>query len=333
MQQKKIESLERIVSLGETLLTTFDIEGLLTQIVKSVKELLEAYGATLFLVDPVEKLMISQVILSDRIEEIVLKVDKTSIAGYTALTKTALSISDVYGDLSKINPQLKFNREIDEKFHTRTRNILSQPLVIRDELIGVFQVVNKIGGDFGEIDQWTLRNFSVVAGIAILNARLMERIQEEQANSADIIEHISDKVIIQDLNGRIIGMNHRAAEDLPDGLTTRTAKGELLTKVFPVLAGLETEVAKVIEHNLDKTFSGGKMPYVILTAKNSRRAIEKIIMIIKDPKLSSSPELPPDAADASNAPDVPDAPDAPDAPDPSVEPKASHAPAHPSKRS
>lgn len=286
--QRTIDSLERIISLGEKLLTTFDIEGLLTQIVKNVKDLLVAEGATLFLIDPIEKLMISQVILSDRVEEIVLTVDNNSIAGYTALNRKSVNISDVYADLSHLHPDVKFNREIDEKFHTRTKSILSHPLVLRDELIGVFQAVNKQGGDFDDDDLRILRNFAVVAGIAILNARLMERVVEEQANAFDIIEHISDRVVIQDLEGRILNMNHRASEGLPQGMSIREAKGKIVRDVFPLLAGLENEVAKVVEHNLDKTFSGGKMPYVILTAKNSRKMIEKIILIIKEPTSSKA---------------------------------------------
>lgn len=296
--QRTIESLEKIISLGEKLLTTFDIEGLLTQIVKNVKDLLDAEGATLFLIDPVEKLMISQVILSDRVEEIILKVDNNSIAGYTALNRRSLNIPDAYKDLSPVHPDIKFNREIDEKFHTRTKSILTHPLVLRDELIGVFQVVNKKNGSFDDDDLRVLRNFSMVAGVAILNARLMERVVDEQNNAFNIIEHISDRVIVHDMEGRILHLNHRAAEGLPKGMSARDAKGKILKEVFPLLAGLENEVAKVVEHNLDKTYSGGKMPYVILTEKNSKMMIEKIILIIKDsavnPESGFHPSLPDD---------------------------------------
>ncbi|NLI78904.1 MAG: GAF domain-containing protein [Candidatus Riflebacteria bacterium] len=291
--QRTIDSLERIIALGEKLLTTFDIEGLLTQIVSNVKDLLRADGATLYLVDPIEKLMISQVILSDRVEEIVLKVGNDSIAGYTALNRRSLNIPDAYGDLSQYHPALKFNREIDEKFHTHTQSILTHPLELRGELIGVFQVVNKKGGAFDDDDLRILRNFAVIAGIAILNARLVERVVEEQSNANDIIEHIAEKVIIHDLEGRILSLNHRATEDLPAGMSARDAKGKKVMEIFPMLAGLEGEVKKVIEHNLDKTFSGGKMPYVILTAKNARQAIEKVILIIKEPVNNQPPGPPP----------------------------------------
>ncbi len=279
---RTITSLEKIFSIAEKLLTNFDVEGLLTQVVKEVQELLDSEGATLFLVDPIEKLMISQVILSDRVERIVLNVDTGSIAGYTALHRISLNIPDAYADLSKISPGLKFNKQVDETFHHKTRNILTFPLIINGDLIGVFQVINKRGGSFSQEDQRILKNFSTISGIAIMNARLMERILEEQSNAFDIVEHITEKVIIHDLEGRIEHINRRAAEGLTGGLNEQSVKGRKFIDVFPQWAGIKNEIDKMIEHNLDKTFSGGKTPYIILTAKNARLMVEKIIVIIND---------------------------------------------------
>lgn len=280
---KVVESLERVITLGEKLLTNFDVEDLLIQIVSSIKELLKVQGATLYLVDPVEKLMISQVILSDHVEEIVLKIDNSSIAGFVALSRRTLMIPDAYGDLSKIHPDLRFNKSVDESNRFHTTNILTHPLVVNNELIGVFQVVNKIGGQFNNEDERILRNFSVFAGIGILNARLMMKILEEQSNIRDVIEHIDEKVIIQDREGHIEHLNKAAIEDLPAGVNLASARGRLLTDLLPDYAGIMVEVRKLVEHNLDKSFFGGKRPYVILTVKNSRQLVEKVILIIKMP--------------------------------------------------
>ncbi|HEY9068717.1 MAG TPA: GAF domain-containing protein [Candidatus Ozemobacteraceae bacterium] len=285
---KVIESLERVIHLGETLLTNFDIEQLLVQIVNSIKELLKVEGATLYLVDPVEKLMISQVILSDRMEQIVLNIDSSSIAGFAALNRRTLLIPDAYGDLSTIHPDLRFNKKIDEanKFHTR--NILTHPLVVNNELLGVFQAVNKIDGDFDAEDERILRNFSVFAGIGIINARLVMKVLEEQANLRDVIEYIDEKVIILDRDGKIEHLNRPAIEDLPPGHNLVSAKGKQLTDLNPQYSALMGEVHKLVESNLDKSFSGGKQPYVILTVKNSAQFVEKAILILKQPVCGSN---------------------------------------------
>lgn len=279
--QRIIQSLERVIALGEKLLTTFDIEDLLSQTVGEAQKLLNAEGGTLYLIDPIEKLMISQVILSDRVEEIILPVDSASIAGFTALHRESLLIPDAYGDLAAIHPDLRFNREIDSSNRFKTRDILTHPLTIKDELIGVFQIINRRTGRFDETDRQILKNFSVIAGIAIMNARLMMKVVEEQGNASDIVEHISEEVYIQDRDGHLLHINRQAAERLPHGLAFETAKGKQVMDVFPHLVGLKAEIRKVIDHNLDKAFAGGKMPYVIVTGKNSREMVEKVIILVR----------------------------------------------------
>lgn len=290
MEINKIaEGLEKVIQLGEKLLTTFDIEEVLRQVVKTLQELLNSDGATLYLIDPVEKLLISQVILSDRVEEIVLPVDNTSIAGYTALHQSSLNIPDVYADLTHIHRELKFNRAVDETYNYRTHNILTFPLVLKGEVMGVFQIVNKRDGNFSEADQRIIKNFAVLAGIALFNARLMARLMDHQKKNEDIVEHISDSVIIQDRNGNIISLNRRALERLPNGMPRREAIGKPTLEVFPALRNLESEIKKLIDQNLDKAFSGGKMPFVMLTVKNSRQLVEKVILILKE-RLEAPPD-------------------------------------------
>lgn len=281
---KIVESLEEIIGLGERMLTTFDVEEVLRQIVQSLQSLLDAEGATLYLIDPVEKLLISSVILSDRIEEIVLPVDNTSIAGYTALNQQSLNIGDVYNDLGHIHKELQFNKAVDETYHYRTKNILTFPLTLKGEVLGVFQIVNKRGGDFNSTDQRVLKNFAVLAAIALFNARLIMRIMDEQEKFTDLVEHITDDVISLDRNGKILSLNRQALEKVPQAIQRKDVIGKGFLEVFPTLTGLHNEVKKVIDQNLDKAFSGGKMPFVILTLKNSRHLVEKVLIIIKHPK-------------------------------------------------
>jgi transcriptional regulator with GAF, ATPase, and Fis domain len=288
---KLIECLEAIIGLGEKLLTTFDVEEVLRQIVANTQELLKAEGATLYLIDPVEKLLISQVILSDRIEEIVLPVDNTSIAGYTALNRSSLNIPDVYSDLTHIHQELKFNRGIDERYKHHTKSILTLPLVLKGEVLGVFQTVNKQGGDFDENDERILRNFAVLAAIAVFNARLMGRVMDEQAKMEDVVQHISDEVYFLDRQGGVLALNRKAIDKIPSELGQKDVMGKPYFEVFPHLNGLRAEVAKVIDQNLDKAFSGGRMSYSILTTKNSRQLVEKVILIVKESKGDHKPDL------------------------------------------
>lgn len=279
--KRRMESLEQIISMGERLLTTFDIEELLDGLVKNICSLLDSEGATLYLVDPIEGKLISQSIKSEKLKEISLVIDNSSIAGHTAISRKSLNIKDVYADLTQIHPHLKFNRKIDEESGRKTRNAITGPLVIHDELIGVFQVVNKKTGDFIEDDQIVLRNFCLVAGVAIMNARLMERVLEAQASNANIIDNISDMVVVQNENGLIMHLNGSAMEYLEENHRAGNVVGRYFGDVFPEYVNLASEIKKVVEQRLDKSVSRGRPSYVILAEKNFRHEIERVILILR----------------------------------------------------
>ncbi|EKD83722.1 MAG: GAF protein [uncultured bacterium] len=280
--KKRLESLEKIIAMGEKLLTTFDIEELLDALVDNVSTLMSAQGATLYLVDPFDNRLVSQSIKSKAVKEISVAMDHSSIAGYTATTRRSLNIRDAYSDLSDIHPDIKFNRSYDEVSGVKTRNIITHPLVVHGELIGVFQVVNKLAGDFNDDDQVMLRNFSLIAAIAIMNARLMEQVMEAQSSSFNVIENTSDMVIVQNRNGLILQVNRSASDFLRQRGRNTDVSGRHFAEVFPELINFSAEIKRVIDGRLDKAVSNGIPAYVILTERNLSQNIEKVTLIVKN---------------------------------------------------
>ncbi len=279
--KRRMESLEQIIAMGERLLTTFDVEELLDSLVGGVCSLLEAEGATLYLVDPIEGMLISQSIKSDKVKEIFLPIDNSSIAGHTAVSKKPLHIEDVYDDLGSIHPDLKFNRKVDEKSGRRTRNVITCPLIIHDDLIGVFQVVNKKANSFDQDDQMILKNFCLVAAIAVMNARLMERVLESQARNNNILDNISDFVVVQNKLGMILQLNDSAVKYLEQKKRAGNYLGQRFVDVFPEFASITCEIDKVVEQRLDKAVSNSSPSFVILCEKNFKHEIERIVLILK----------------------------------------------------
>ncbi|HMM59098.1 MAG TPA: GAF domain-containing protein [Candidatus Rifleibacterium sp.] len=290
--RRKLQSLENIISMGEKLLTTFDVTELLDALVDSASSLLESEGATLYLVDPFEKCLTSQSIHADGIKEVTVAIDNRSIAGYTAANRMSINITDAYGDLSHIPPELKFNCHYDEVSGRKTRNLITHPLLINDELIGVFQVINKKNGDFDESDQTILKNFSLVAAIAIMNARLMERVMEAQAGAYNVMESASDMVIVQNGSGCLLHLNRSAVDYLRGKGRNAEVVGRSFVDVFPELSNLTAEIQKVVDGQLDRSVSTGKPAFVIFTEKNICHQIEKVILMIRRPCCSTREEAP-----------------------------------------
>lgn len=119
-------------------------------------------------------------------------VNKKSIAGYVAISKKLLNISDSY--LLPENLGYSHSRFFDEKYNYTTKSILTFPMKDRkDEVIGVIQLINKKTRmdkilkkkeDFEEFilpymenDEQMVESLASQAAVALENAMLYENIQ------------------------------------------------------------------------------------------------------------------------------------------------------------
>eukprot|EP00794_Sanderia_malayensis_P006846 gene6846-7614_t len=111
----------------------------------------------------------------------------TGIIGYTAETGEIVNIADAYKDS-------RFNQEIDKKTGYKTKSILCMPIKSSEgEVIGVAQVINKIGADnevhvFTADDEKIFEKYLVFCGIGITNAHLYERSQAEIRRNHVLLE-------------------------------------------------------------------------------------------------------------------------------------------------
>ena len=102
----------------------------------------------------------------------------TSIVSECARTAQIINIPDAYSDP-------RFDRDVDKQTGYHTKSVLCVPMLNRDNLvIGVFQVLNKVGGPFNNEDQDWLQGLSAVAAGLI-----------EQAQAYSEIERFVDKTL------------------------------------------------------------------------------------------------------------------------------------------
>ena len=98
-----------------------------------------------------------------------------------------------------------FNPYLASQF--KAKAIMSIPIIIHHECIGVLNLVNKVGGRFTDED---LKLASIVATrIAgkLENRKLHEKIQQEKELSTSVIENINEGVLVVDKNKNIIVWN------------------------------------------------------------------------------------------------------------------------------
>ena len=92
------------------------------------------------------------------------------------MTGKALAVPDAYGDLSRIDPRIRFDRSWDERSGFRTRDVICVPILFKGEILGVLQVMNCREHAFTEDDLPLLNTVARMVGHALHSALLYEEL-------------------------------------------------------------------------------------------------------------------------------------------------------------
>jgi type II secretory ATPase GspE/PulE/Tfp pilus assembly ATPase PilB-like protein/GAF domain-containing protein len=123
------------------------VAEILVNLSERIRGLLGCQAVTLYAVDVRNQQLYSVYKIANARQTIRVPKDAASIAGYCALSRQTLAIRDAYdaAELGRIHPRLEFNRSFDEMFGFRTRQVLAVPLLMEQYLLGVLQLINKVG--------------------------------------------------------------------------------------------------------------------------------------------------------------------------------------------
>ncbi len=111
------------------------------------------------------------------------------IGGWVAVHGKTTLTQDAYSDT-------RFAREIDGDTGFNTKSILAVPLILRDSVIGVLEVLNKAHANFDQEDVIMVETMAAAAAIALENARLVSDLQT-QNEELDAFAH----TVAHDLKG------------------------------------------------------------------------------------------------------------------------------------
>ena len=193
--------LEATTLLGQSL----DLETTLRAVMDRARDLLQADRSTLFLLEKETGELWTKVATADGTKMMEIRIPSNKgIAGYVASTRQPLNIPDAYQDP-------RFDPSTDRRTGYRTRNILCMPVFnSKGDLIGVTQLINKQKGSFSTSDEFFMQAFNIQSGIALENAQLFQRVNQEKQYQKDILQSLSDAVISTDMAGRIVTINESA---------------------------------------------------------------------------------------------------------------------------
>ncbi|MBI9050058.1 MAG: GAF domain-containing sensor histidine kinase [Anaerolineaceae bacterium] len=165
-----IEKYKAILEISNNLASTLDIDTILNHITESAVELLNANEASILLYDPSKERLFFRSATNMRYHEDLSKilVPKESLAGWVAEHHEAIIIDDVHTDT-------RFSDFVEKSINYHTQSMCVVPMIVKDKLIGVLEVLNKKSGQFSAVDQEILLALGIQAAIAIENSRLFHQ--------------------------------------------------------------------------------------------------------------------------------------------------------------
>ncbi len=237
--QKQIDLL---MSFAKVVSRIEDLDALLNTMAEYAKELVDADRCSIFLYDAKEDELWTTVAQET---DMPIRIPADSgVAGYAALSKEIQIVVDAYNDF-------RFNPEVDQSTGYTTRTILTVPLLgHNDEVLGVFQALNKQNGLFTREDAEILLLISNYASQSIENALLSEKLNETQTQ---IILKLSSAAEFKDndtsLHTKRVGLYSRLiAEKL--GFSKKEA--DLLELTAPMHDAGKIGIADAIIHKPGK---------------------------------------------------------------------------------
>ena len=167
----RVARLERLIEITRSLNLTLNLRPLLYRIVLAGQELADTETCSILLVDRKSgELYFEAATNLQEVQRIMVPMEG-SVAGWVVQTGETLVVPDVRSD-----PRFGFSTKSDEQSDFVTRSILAVPLVARENVIGVLEVINKEGGaDFTEEDVELLPVLGDQAAVAVQNALLFQQ--------------------------------------------------------------------------------------------------------------------------------------------------------------
>ncbi|MBU0495586.1 MAG: diguanylate cyclase, partial [Chloroflexi bacterium] len=171
--ERRINELQALAQVAQAITSTLDPAQILDLIVQRVKEVIGGEAVSLLLVDPAQGDMVFHVVSGGQERDILpfrLKIGE-GIAGWVAQHGQPVLVPDVRQDSRHYG-------QADESTGFVTRSILCAPMMVKGQVIGVIEVMNKLDGDFTDGDLQLLTSVALLSAAAIENTRLFQRTQE-----------------------------------------------------------------------------------------------------------------------------------------------------------
>ena len=170
IKTQTLDSYLRLIEISRDLASTLDLDTLLDDIVHASADITHAEAASILLYDDTARQLYFQV--ATNIDEptmrgLIVPLDK-SIAGWIVTNRKSVRIDDAHKDE-------RYFSDVEQTIGYETKSLLGIPLITKNKVVGVLEVLNKKRGRFTDPDESMLTVLGAQAAVAIENARLFQQ--------------------------------------------------------------------------------------------------------------------------------------------------------------
>jgi signal transduction histidine kinase len=170
IETQRLDGYRRLVDIARDLASTLDLDELLRRIVVAAAEITDAEAGSILLYDDTARQLYFQVSTNldqSTMRGLIVPLDG-SIAGWIVTNRNSVRINDPHEDP-------RFFPEIEQTTGFSNKTLLGVPLITKEKVVGVLEVLNKKNGGFTDGDESLLRVLGAQAAVAIENARLFQQ--------------------------------------------------------------------------------------------------------------------------------------------------------------
>ncbi len=218
--RRRAEAEEIWDTIGRTLISTRDLDQVLTTVIQVINEKMRVEKAWVLLLGPTKN-ELSRAESSQKTTPLLppprLPIGE-GIPGWVVSSGKPALVSDVSQDV-------RWNPSFDRANDVTTRSVLCVPLVAKETVIGAIELVNKLEGNFTQEDLRLIESIAAPVAIAIQNAQLHRQVQQQLDEVTKLfglverakheweasVDAIEEGIILIDKNGRLLRANRTVA--------------------------------------------------------------------------------------------------------------------------
>lgn len=283
--QKRNAQLAFLAHVGQMFSSSLELQHVLKTALTEIQTLLHVISASFWLLSRDRAELVCMEAIGPNTENIMywhLHIGE-GITGWVAQQGKSVIVQD-----TRLEP--RHIKAVDEQSGMEVRSMISIPLCVKGEVIGVLNVVDDKPGHFSSEELWLLEPVAAAAAIAIENARLYATAQQEIAERVEAEQALRSA--------------HNELKQILDNLQrtqTQLIESEKMAALGQLIAGIAHEINSPLGairssiESIAATLSNNieHLPEFLLSLSSERR--EQFFHLVryaqsKDPSLSSSEE-------------------------------------------